>query len=73
MLRRKREVSYAGILREMPCQEGNKECQGYNHEERQAGYSGCLSRMWHQDVQNREELGLHFLQAFVERLGLYEG
>ncbi len=48
--------SNASILREVPCQEGNEGHQGYNHEEWQAGNPGCMSSVWHQDVQDWEEL-----------------
>jgi hypothetical protein len=42
----KKEVFDASILYEMPDQEGNEERQGHNHEEWQAGNSGCLPGMW---------------------------
>jgi len=48
----------ASILYEMPHQEGDEGCQSYNHEERQAGDSGGMSHVWHQDVQNRKKLRL---------------
>ena len=44
------------LLHEMQDQEGNEGCQGRNHEEWEASNSGCLSDMWDQDVQDREEL-----------------
>jgi hypothetical protein len=31
------KVEYAGILREVPHQEGNERCQKHHHEERQTG------------------------------------
>ncbi len=40
----------------MPDQEGNEGCQGHYYEEWQAGNSGCMSRVWDKDVQDREEL-----------------
>jgi hypothetical protein len=46
----------SSILCKMPIQERNERCQSYNHEEWQTGNSGCLSDVWHQDVQNRKEL-----------------
>jgi hypothetical protein len=49
----KRGGSNASILYEMPCQKRNEEHQKHNHEEPQAGYSRRMSRMWHEDVQNR--------------------
>ncbi len=46
----------ASILYEMPDQKGNEGCQGHHYEEWQAGNSGCMSCVWNQDVQDREEL-----------------
>ena len=46
----------ASILYEMPDQERNEGCQGHHYEEWQAGNSGCMSRVWDKDVQDREEL-----------------
>ena len=40
----------------MPHQKGNERRQEYYHEEREASDSGCMPRMWHQDVPNRKEL-----------------
>ena len=42
----------------MQSQKGNEGCQGHYYEEWQVGNSGCMSRMWDKDVQNREELRL---------------
>jgi hypothetical protein len=42
-------------------QEGNKECQKHHYKERQAGDPGCLSELWHESVQNRQELGLFYI------------
>ena len=42
----------------MQSQEGNERRQEHNHEEWQAGDPGCMSDMWNQDVQDREELKL---------------
>jgi len=47
----------ASVLHEMSHQKGNGGCQSYHHEEWQAGYAGDLSKLRHQDVQNRQELG----------------
>ncbi len=43
----------ASILHEMPFQEGNERRQGYHHEERPAGDSGCVPVVWDKDVQDR--------------------
>ena len=48
----------ASILYEVPCQKRNEGYQEHNYEEPQAGHSRCVSRMWDQDVQNREKLKL---------------
>ena len=53
-----KEVINAGLLYEVPCQEGNERCQKHHHEERQAGDPGRLSELWHESVQNRQGLGL---------------
>jgi len=52
----KEEVYDASILYEVPCQKGDEERQEHNHEERQAGNTGCMPNMRHQDVPNREEI-----------------
>ena len=41
----------------MPCQKGDEGSKKYNHEKWQAGNPGDMSHMWHQDVQDWEELG----------------
>ncbi len=56
ILQQKGGRTNASLLREMPCQEGNEGSQGYNDEEWETGYSGDMSHMWDQDVQNWEEL-----------------
>ena len=43
----------AGVLCEMPDKAGNERPQEHYHEERQARDPGDLSRVRHQDVQNR--------------------
>ncbi len=48
----------ASILCEMPHQKGDEGPQGNNYEEWQAGDPGHMSYMWHENVQNRKELGL---------------
>ena len=40
----------ASILYEVPCQKGDEGCQEHNHEEWQAGNTGCVPYMRHQDV-----------------------
>jgi hypothetical protein len=42
----------------MPREERNEGCQEYHDEEWQAGDSGRMPELWHQDVQNRKELTL---------------
>ncbi len=54
--KRKWEVNHASILREVQNQKRNEGCQGHHYEEWQAGNSGCMSRVWDKDVQDREEL-----------------
>ena len=49
----------ASILHEMPYQKGNERRQGHNHEEWETGNPRRVSRVRHQDVQNREELSWH--------------
>ena len=56
--KQERRLEYAGLLREVQGQEGNKECQKHHHEERQAGNPGCVPDLWHENVQNRQGLGL---------------
>ena len=51
----------ASILHEVPRQEGNEGCQEHNYEKWQASNSGCMPRMWDQDVQDRKELRLTLL------------
>jgi hypothetical protein len=53
----KEEVRDASILYEMQSQEGNEESQEHYNEEQKARYAGNMSNLWHQDVQDREELG----------------
>jgi hypothetical protein len=53
----KEEVRDASILYEMQSQEGNEESQDHYNEEQKARYAGNMSNLWHQDVQDREELG----------------
>ena len=53
---RKEGVIYAGLLHEMPCEERDKGRQSHNHEERQAGDPGCLPRLWHKSIPNRQGL-----------------
>jgi hypothetical protein len=65
--REKEGKTDAGLLCEVPRQERDENPQEHHDEEWQAGYSGCLSRMWHQDVQDRKELAKPALQ---ERLDL---
>jgi hypothetical protein len=50
------EVNNAGLLCEMPRQEGNEGRSKDYHEKWAAGYSGCMPGMLHQDVQNRKSL-----------------
>ena len=50
--------SGASILCEVPCQQGNERRQKHHHEEWQAGSSGRMPDLWHQNVQNRQGLGL---------------
>ncbi len=42
----------------MPCQKGNEGSQSYYNEEWQAGNSGDLSILWHQNVPNWESITL---------------
>ncbi len=42
----KQEVINASILREVSYQERNERPEEHNHEERQAGYAGDMSRLW---------------------------
>ena len=56
--KQERRFEYAGLLREVPCQEGNERRQKHHHEERQAGNSGRMPDLWHENVQNRQGLGL---------------
>ena len=58
----------ARILCEVPHEKRDKGSQKRNDEERKAGYPGNMSRMWHQDVQNRESLSRHD-GLFSERPG----
>ena len=51
----------------MPRQKRNEESQKHNDEEQAAGYSRCVSRMWDQDVQNRQELIL--ISRFMQLTG----
>jgi len=48
----------ASILCKVPHQKRNEGYQEHNHEEREAGNSGCMPDMRHQDVQDRQELKL---------------
>ena len=48
----------ASILCKVPHKKGNEGYQEHNHEEWEAGNSGCMPDMWHQDVQDRQELKL---------------
>ena len=50
-----KEVNHASVLYEVPNQEGDERRQGHNNEEWQTGNSGCMSRVWDQDVQDRQE------------------
>jgi hypothetical protein len=50
----------ASVLYEMSCQKGDEGSQGHNDEEWEAGYSGDMSHVWDQDVQDREELSKHY-------------
>ena len=52
----KRRYSNASILYEMQGQKGDEGCQKHHHEEREASNSGCMSHVWDQDVQDRQEL-----------------
>jgi len=54
----KRRWTNAGILYEVPHQEGDEGCQERDSQEWQAGNPGCVPHMRHQDVQNRQELKL---------------
>ena len=68
--KQERRFEYAGLLREVPCQEGNKRCQKHHHEERQAGNSGRMPDLWHENVQNRQGLGrLRHSPAQLKRAG----
>ena len=42
----------------MPCQKGNERRQKHHHEKRQASNLGRMPDLWHENVQNRQELGL---------------
>ena len=42
----------------MQGQEGNEGRQGNHYEKRQASNPGRMPDLWHEDVQNRQELGL---------------
>jgi hypothetical protein len=55
----------AGLLCQMPSQEGNERSEASNHEKRKAGNTGYMSLMWHQDVQNREELSLQLKKGWM--------
>jgi len=50
-------------LCKMSLKEGNEKYQGHNDEEWEAGDSGCIPNLWHQDVQNWESLK-HKLMLF---------
>lgn len=39
--------TYPGILREVPCEGGDKESSPYNHEKPEACHSRYLSQVWH--------------------------
>ena len=56
--KQERRLEYAGLLREVPHQEGNEEPKEHHHEERQTGNPGRMPDLWHEDVQNRQGLGL---------------
>jgi len=63
----------ASVLYEMQGQERNEGCQEHNHEEWQAGDSGCVSRVRNQDVQDREELRqILQVSCLLGRLGISE-
>ena len=44
----------ASILHEMPQQEGDERSQVNNHEEWKASYTGDVSKLWYQDVPDRQ-------------------
>ncbi len=61
----------ASVLCEMSCQKRDEGCQKHNHEEREAGDSGRVPRMWDQDVQDRQGLGLIVkLSGFCTKLDI---
>jgi hypothetical protein len=54
----KRGVRNASLLCEMPSQEGNEGRPDNKDEERQTSNEGRMPRLWHQDVPDRQELGI---------------
>jgi hypothetical protein len=48
----------------MPRQEGNEKSKSYHHEEWQAGNAGRMPILWHQDVQNWQELKPVFFRDY---------
>ena len=56
--KKKKEVNNASVLCEVPCQKGNERSEVHHYEEQEAGNTGDMPRMRHQDVPNREGLKL---------------
>jgi len=55
--KQRKEGTDASILYEVPCQEGDQKPQEHYTEEQEAGNAGHLPDLWHQSIQNRQELG----------------